>query len=472
MEYVLKSFYKSTGWNEDNIYYHFTETSDNLLNFTIPRGFSVTVSSQPTSNSFTSYTLSDLGFVSGSISYLYTSKPLIHIKPSSEINLKEVIAGYKVLEPLSKQEDSKYWEIWQNGIRVDTRDTLLYGRMFLPGNALEAMFVRRLSPKSQFLVKCVSDSRYKNNGAVTFTYQYNDGPWASEYLYSTHEALLGFTGIYNIGAKERIADPSISSRLSFGGELFYAVLSKSPGLSTCLRYTAQSAYTGTPLTMSFLCNPLMGQVSTMYSLSTKGAAFGSRFDFNVYSYESDLSIGCEIWRYSKENISTGVDTQTNQDIPAGPNAGLNQEKDTELIGNTKATLNKVTPSLEEIPKAADTSSVEISEHVDRNPISVDDSFFSKKYKTFINVLDRKLSDATAQLDISNEQYAGSLNDIEEEEQELGVCFKGSTSLQTQTVNMVWEGRFKELLLSAGFGLSFASKTPTVTTLGLSVQYSS
>lgn len=216
----------------------------------------------------------------------------------------------------------------------------------------------------------------------------------------------------------------------------------------------------------------MGQVSTMYSLSTKGAAFGSRFDFNVYSYESDLSIGCEIWRYSKENISTGVDTQTNQDIPAGPNAGLNQEKDTELIGNTKATLNKVTPSLEEIPKAADTSSVEISEHVDRNPISVDDSFFSKKYKTFINVLDRKLSDATAQLDISNEQYAGSLNDIEEEEQELGVCFKGSTSLQTQTVNMVWEGRFKELLLSAGFGLSFASKTPTVTTLGLSVQYSS
>lgn len=90
-----------------------------------------------------------------------------------------------------------------------------------------------------------------------------------------------------------------------------------------------------------------------------------------------MSIGCEIWRYSKENISTGVDTQTNQDIPAGPNAGLNQEKDTELIGNTKATLNKVTPSLEEIPKAADTSSVEISEHVDRNPISVDDSFFQK-----------------------------------------------------------------------------------------------
>lgn len=39
--------------------------------------------------------------------------------------------------------------------------------MFLPGNSLEAMFVRRMSPTTQLLIKSVSDSRYKNNGAVS-----------------------------------------------------------------------------------------------------------------------------------------------------------------------------------------------------------------------------------------------------------------------------------------------------------------
>lgn len=92
-----------------------------LINFSIPRGFDVTVSSQSTNNSFTSYTLSDLGVVSGSISYLYSSKPLANVKTSKEILLKDAIAGYKFLEPLKRQEDPMYWEVWQNGIRVDTR---------------------------------------------------------------------------------------------------------------------------------------------------------------------------------------------------------------------------------------------------------------------------------------------------------------------------------------------------------------
>lgn len=39
--------------------------------------------------------------------------------------------------------------------------------MFLPGNGLEAMMVRRMSPTAQLLIKCVSDSRYKNSGAVS-----------------------------------------------------------------------------------------------------------------------------------------------------------------------------------------------------------------------------------------------------------------------------------------------------------------
>lgn len=322
-----------------------------------------------------------------------------------------------------------------------------------------------------------------------------------------------------------MADPTIPARLSFGGELFYAVLSKSPGLSTCLRYTSQSAYTGTPLTMSLLCNPLMGQISSMYSLSTKRASFGSRFDFNVYSYESDLSIGCEIWKYSSDfakhnsyqifnsSLSELVDpldspladtdslsSSTLLHTPNDAKSGINSLTQTNASEYKSTGLNSTAPKssllkdsnpnppasslLATTPNSNQVSSADITNDdmtiraavMDRNPISVDDSFFSRKYKTFLNALDRKLSDATAQLDISNDQYSNSrmmmINSDEHEHQELGVCFKGSTSLSNQTINMVWEGRFQELLLSTGFSLSFMTNTPIITTLGLAIQYSS
>lgn len=141
MEYVLNSFYKATDWNQDNIYSHIVETSESkpyslanlfvplltrtyisdLIEFQLPRGFNVTFSSQPTPTSCTSYTLSNLGIVNGSISYLYTTKPLLDIATSKEIPLRDAIAGYKLLKPLQKPENPMYWEVWKEGKRVDTR---------------------------------------------------------------------------------------------------------------------------------------------------------------------------------------------------------------------------------------------------------------------------------------------------------------------------------------------------------------
>lgn len=252
--------------------------------------------------------------------------------------------------------------------------------------------------------------------------------------------------------------------------------------------------------MSLLCNPLMGQISSMYSLSTKRASFGSRFDFNVYSYESDLSIGCEIWKYTTdvksstqscskqepevqtESIESLPDTAAPLSAPASSKAATQQNskgtkpdsktlKDQPLSSskNLKSTDSSASPSSSTSSSSSASNAPLV--HV-RNPITADDTFFSRHYKTFVNALDRKLSDATSQLDSSNDQYIVSLNDQEDEQQELSLCFKGATSLKNQTVNMVWEGRFKELLVSTGFGLSFATKTPSVTTLGLAIQYSS
>ena len=49
--------------------------------------------------------------------------------------------------------------------------------------------------------------------------------------------------------------------------------------------------------MTLTLNPLMGNLSSSYSvLASPLLALSSRFDFNVYSYESDLVVGMELWR--------------------------------------------------------------------------------------------------------------------------------------------------------------------------------
>lgn len=169
---------------------------------------------------------------------------------------------------------------------------------------------------------------------------------------------MGFRGIYNFGVTPE--NISSSSRLSLGGELYYSVLAKAPGISAALRYTDQSAYTGTPLTMTLMCNPLMGHIAAMYSLSAGQYAFGSRFEFNAYSYESDLSVGYEVFRQKPKNVETPV--------------------------------------------------------------------FS--------------------------------------------VFKVSTSLKKQSLNLLCEGRFKELLVSTGLGLALSNQGPEIRGFGISLQYSS
>jgi distribution and morphology protein 10 len=61
-----------------------------------------------------------------------------------------------------------------------------------------------------------------------------------------------------------------------------------------------------PTTLTLLYNPLIGFLSTAYSAQiSPTVALSSRFGVNVYSYESDLSIGGEWWigrRRGKRNL--------------------------------------------------------------------------------------------------------------------------------------------------------------------------
>jgi distribution and morphology protein 10 len=173
--------------------------------------------------------------------------------------------------------------------------------MYFPGSALEAMVIKRISQTSQLLVKCVSNEKLKNNGTMTFYWQRDTGRLSQEYIFSTNEALFGFRCLYNFsqGAERLNTALYNNSSLSLGTELWYGAANMSPGVSTALRYSTQSTYTGKPLTMTLACNPLLGHISSTYSVKTSiNSTFSSRYDFNIYSYDSDLSFGCEFWKSS------------------------------------------------------------------------------------------------------------------------------------------------------------------------------
>lgn len=94
-----------------------------LLDFDIPRGLRLQISSLAAPNFATSYTLGSVGVVDGSVSYLYSSLPLRKDFKSSRIDLHHVIRGYKHLQELRKPEEQWFWETWHAGKRVDRKSS-------------------------------------------------------------------------------------------------------------------------------------------------------------------------------------------------------------------------------------------------------------------------------------------------------------------------------------------------------------
>ena len=293
------------------------------------------MSSLSSPNFATSYTLGSIGLVDGSLSYLYSSLPLLNLaSKSNAINLSRLVLGYRQLQELRSQDEPWWWgEIWHQGKRVDKREALLYGRLYLPRSTLEALYLRRLSPRTQLRVSCVSDSRLPNGGTILAHLQHDATRHNTEYIYSTDSALFGVRGLYNFGqdpptppSAEQSPDPVTSTanqaatltvaqsssqphgRLSAGGEIYYGLLNKSGGVSTGLRFATLPSHTGFPYTMTVTLNPLMGSLSSTYSvLASPLLALSSRFDFNVYSYESDIQLGAEIWRRKTESLPDDLD---------------------------------------------------------------------------------------------------------------------------------------------------------------------
>lgn len=71
-------------------------------------------------------------------------------------------------------------------------------------------------------------------------------------------------------------------------------------MSLGLRFATLPTHSGFPYTMALTVNPLMGNLSSTYAVKAgPNLALCSKFDFNVYSYESDVVVGVELWQRRK-----------------------------------------------------------------------------------------------------------------------------------------------------------------------------
>jgi len=353
----LRSYYRATGWNEDNLYANLTRSSNAILDFTVPRGLHFSISKSPNPLFKTTYSMNALPSLNGSIGYIFTSCDL-DVKGSGDVRFKDLVDRFKVFDQPRRPEGKE--EEWLAGERVDTRDYLLYGRFYIPTGRLDALYSIRLSPTVQGMVAAISDPRFSlaaernrtvHSSNVMFSLQHDTGKWCTEYTWSAEDGMWGVRTLHNFGKlgspgepaaeendktraemkrvdEEEAMEGGLKGRISAGAEFYFSAKEKSAGISTGIRFTTlpdatppsfqlpssssgASSYKGPPsqppTTITALFNPMLGHISGAYAARvSRDLSLSSRFDFNVYSYESEWAIGAEWWQRRNKSKSEPV----------------------------------------------------------------------------------------------------------------------------------------------------------------------
>ncbi|PYH87994.1 hypothetical protein BO71DRAFT_153010 [Aspergillus ellipticus CBS 707.79] len=346
MDYIQLAFAEATVWNRDNSYSSLTATAQSLLDFSTPERLRVHLSSLSTPHFATSYTLGTVGLIDGSVSYLFSTAPLDNTPSRSAlIPLRKLSPGYRQVQaPIAPPTTDTILDDASPNTASPNNDhgkkaTLFHATLHLPPpSTLNALFLRRISPTMQLSLAVCSTrgpplSKSAPQASLLTQLSHNTGKYSNEYLFSTDNALFGWRGLWNFGPDPRDAraSPSRLSLLSAGAEAYYSPVSSLIGMSTGLRFSTLPAATDVPssssssssssslsttttttnanpistfpYTLTLTLTPLTGSLSTTYSLrASPNLAFSSRFGFNVYSWESEMVAGCELWRKGRRNV--------------------------------------------------------------------------------------------------------------------------------------------------------------------------
>ena len=238
----------------------------------------------------------------------------------------------------------------------DPLDYLLYGRLYIPTGRVDALYSTRLSPNVQALVAAISDPRSNSLSAGrtrgvniptsndVLSLQHDTGRTCTEYTWCAEDGMFGVRLLHNFGKlapspeeaakaqqsvstgsrqkrvdEEEAMEGGLKGRISAGAEVYFSATERSAGVSTGIRFSTlpdatppsfqlPSAASSTlssfssctpsqpPTSITALFNPMLGHISGAYAARvTRNLSMCSRFDFNVYSYESEWIMGMEWW---------------------------------------------------------------------------------------------------------------------------------------------------------------------------------
>ncbi|KAF5370075.1 hypothetical protein D9758_001242 [Tetrapyrgos nigripes] len=361
VDVTKEEYYKATGWNEDNLFTNLTRSSDAILDFNVPKGLHLSLSKSPNAWFKTTYSMNAMPSLNGSVGYIFTSCEL-DVQNSGDVRFKDITERFRVYDQARRPEGKG--EEWLAGERVDTRDYLLYGRLYIPTGRLDALYSTRLSPTLQAVVAAISDpptlkpelGARSNVSNLMVSLQHDVGKWCTEYTWSAEDEMWGIKFLHNFGkVGGLVVDPSsddsttssrikrvdeedpveggLRGRLSAGAEFYVSAKEKSAGVSTGIRFStlpdatpptyqisansssplassssSKSLHSQPPTTITALFNPMLGHLSGAYSARvSKDLSLSSRFDFNVYSYESEWTMGAEYWmrRHPSDDLDDG-----------------------------------------------------------------------------------------------------------------------------------------------------------------------
>lgn len=151
---------------------------------------------------------------------------------------------------------------------------------------------------------------------LCFNWQYDTGKRCLEFVYESSGAMLGVRGLWNLNYRELNTKINMENkapsnmRWSLGFETYYGVLTKCAGASLGMRLHSGPSHPYAPFILTCTLNPIVGHITSTFSTAEpRTKAFSAQYDFNIYSYESQLKLGIELWR-SKQEMSQSTNDPT------------------------------------------------------------------------------------------------------------------------------------------------------------------
>ncbi|EFW99830.1 mitochondrial protein [Grosmannia clavigera kw1407] len=407
--------------------------------------------------------------------------------------------------------------------RLVDKPVLLCGRLYLPRSMLEAYICKRLATSLQLQLRAVSDAKLPNGGTVLGILQYDCGTYGLEGLASSDGGLLGVRGLYNFGDGNGSGSSSYGNngngsgsgsnsngsgdrssshnpddsaerlhggRFSAGGEIYYGTLNKSGGISLGARFATLPSNSGTPLTATMTINPLMGNISASYAVVAREyCSLATKFDFNVYSYESEWAVGMELWskRRLAGLVADDLDVESDSQRERGVAVASSSSTGTAAIYTGAATSTAAAPTtaiapiktapftkapFKTAPSTAATGSSsgkEASPNQTPNPalpVFPERSFQAK--------LEWRLDDPA----VESPGVAATVAKHDDKplgrksaDDEYQGVLKARLD-QNLKIGLLWEGRIQSLLFSLGSVVDLNKLDQPFRTLGLQIQFSS